>query len=63
MKRKAVNCPKCNSKNIIPIVYGYPSLELSKEAEKGQVHLGGCCVTDNDPEWYCKDCEREWKKQ
>jgi hypothetical protein len=25
--------------------------------------LGGCCVGENDPEFYCKDCENEWDKE
>ena len=35
-------CPKCKSKNIIPIVYGYPSSELFELSEQGKVKLGGC---------------------
>lgn len=27
-------CPKCKSKNIIPIVYGYPSSELFELSEQ-----------------------------
>ncbi len=53
-------CPKCKSKNVVSIVYGYPAKELFKEAEKGKVHLGGCCISNNDPQWYCKHCEKEW---
>jgi hypothetical protein len=39
---------------VIPIVYGFPSHELFEEAEKGLVKLGGCCVKQDSPEWYCK---------
>lgn len=35
-------CPKCKSKNIIPIVYGYPSSELFELSAQGKVKLGGC---------------------
>ena len=56
-------CPKCSSKNVIPIVYGLPSPELFEKAEAGKVKLGGCCVGENDPEIYCKDCEYEWDKE
>lgn len=35
-------CSKCKSKNIIPIVYGYPSSELFELSEQGKVKLGGC---------------------
>ncbi len=58
MKRKT--CPKCNSKNDVSIVYGLPDEKLGKEAEEGKIHLGGCCVTGNDPKWHCNDCENDW---
>ncbi len=39
MKRK---CPKCNSDKVIPILYGYPSGDMLKKAEMGEIKLGGC---------------------
>ena len=60
MPKKIPICPNCRSKNVISIIYGLPTEDIGKEAEEGKVKLGGCCVTDNDPEWYCKDCEIEW---
>ncbi len=56
-------CPKCSSKNAIPTVYGLPAPEHFEKAEEGKVRLGGCCVGENDPEFYCKDCEYEWNKE
>lgn len=56
-------CPKCSSKNTIPIVYGLPAPEHFKKAEEGRTKLGGCCAGENDPEFYCKDCENEWDKK
>ena len=35
-------CPKCKSKNIISIVYGYPSSELFELSEQVKVKFGGC---------------------
>jgi hypothetical protein len=32
-------------------------------AEEGKIKLGGCCITDSDPEYYCKNCENEWDRQ
>ena len=55
-------CPKCKSKNIIPISYGYPSAKGMKKAEREEIKLGGCCVGKNDPQWYCKNCKREFGK-
>ena len=55
-------CPKCGSKNAIPIVYGLPALELLEKAEAGKVKLGGCCIEESSPEFFCKDCNSEWNK-
>lgn len=35
-------CPKGHKKNIIPIVYGYPSKKITKKEQKGKIKLGGC---------------------
>lgn len=56
-------CPKCKSENNIKIIYGYPTKKTLKEAEKGLVYLGGCEVTENDPNRFCKDCGNEFLKE
>ena len=56
-------CPKCGLKNSVKIVYGMPSYELFEEAEVGKVKLGGCVITEDSPEYCCKDCEHEWNKE
>ena len=54
-------CPVCNrSDMVIPIVYGFPGEELFEESEKGLVMLGGCCVDDGNPGWYCKRDKKEF---
>jgi hypothetical protein len=58
--KKKRECPSCNSEHVIPIVYGYPGADLAEQAEKGLVELGGCCVDDNNPNWKCKVCAKEW---
>ena len=60
MAKKRPKCPSCNSKNVVPIVFGYPDPETMEARERGDVALGGCCVTEDDPDWHCKDCEHEW---
>ena len=60
MNRQKPHCPKCESDNVVPIVFGYPNEELLESAARGEVSLGGCCVAADDPEWRCKDCEHEW---
>ena len=49
--------------NVINILYGMPTHEVFLMAEEGKIKLGGCCVTDLDPEYFCKNCEHEWDKQ
>ena len=56
-------CPSCDSNNVVPIVYGMPGSELMEQAERGEVILGGCVVTDNDPGLYCKDCGSEFYQE
>lgn len=54
-------CPKCrNKKDVIPINYGLPMPELMKKAERGEVRLGGCCISDVDPQWFCKSCQKNF---
>ena len=49
-------CPKCHSnRQVIPVVYGYPSEKMIRRSEKGEIHLGGCILDDCMPLHYCKD--------
>jgi len=59
-KTKKSKCPKCESKEVIPIAYGYPSGEMLEKADRDEVALGGCCVIEGQPEWYCKTCDHEF---
>ncbi len=56
-------CPKCGSCNSVKIVYGMPGFKLFQEAEAGKVKLGGCCIVEGSPEYYCKDCNNEWNRE
>lgn len=60
MSRAKPKCPSCNSENVATIAFGYPGPEMITAAERGEIVLGGCCITEDDPEWHCKDCEHEW---
>jgi hypothetical protein len=55
-------CSSCGSKNSAKIVYGMPSYELYEEAEQGKVALGGCCIMEDAPQYFCKDCNYKWNK-
>ena len=53
-------CPKCGSGNVVPIEYGLPGPEMRAGAERGEIVLGGCVVSDDSAIWHCKDCQSEW---
>lgn len=55
-------CPKCGSKNIIPILYGYPSYEAMKLEKEGKIKLGGCIVDFFLNDKYCSNCGYEWSR-
>ena len=49
-------CPKCASRKVVRIVFGLPGTDLMEAAERGDVSLGGCCVSSDDPRWQCRAC-------
>lgn len=53
-------CPKCKSKHIVEIMYGYPSYEAVKLEEQGKIVLGGCERDLDNPQWHCKSCENDF---
>ena len=59
---KQVTCPKCGSKKKTRILYGLPSREGFEAADRGEVVLGGCCVSDESPVWECDDCGKQFGK-
>ena len=55
------HCPQCKSKNTVPIVYGLiDDFGQDEDEDEGDYELGGCGVTDNDPDYSCKDCGHKW---
>jgi hypothetical protein len=54
-------CPKCQSENVLDIMYGYPSNEAIKKRDRGEIVLGGCCIDRNNPRWACDRCNYRWK--
>jgi len=53
-------CPACGSKDIAKILYGMPTYEAFETAQRGEIYLGGCCISDNDPKWHCKACGKDF---
>jgi hypothetical protein len=58
-KRKPKKCPACSSHRIVAILYGMPefSAKIEMDLSSGRIILGGCCITQDDPEWQCADCK------
>ena len=53
------NCPNCNSPRIAKILYGMPDIsneKLLQDKLEGKVVFGGCCITDDDPDFQCVEC-------
>jgi hypothetical protein len=47
----------------VRILYGLPTHEAFILSEEGKIKLGGCCITNAVPEYFCKECEYEWDKE
>ncbi len=52
-------CTECG-RHGIPILYGLPSPHARVLAAVGLLRLGGCVVTDDDPNWVCRSCAHVW---
>ena len=37
-----------------------PGFEMVEEAKKGKIHIGGCMIEEDSPDFHCNDCEHEW---
>lgn len=57
--RKPRKCPHCGGK-VVSILYGFPSGEAFEKAERGEIVLGGCCITDLMPQWQCTGCGHQF---
>ena len=54
-RNRSISAPKCEKCGAatIPIVYGYPSGSMFRDAARGKIALGGCVIFGNDPRWKC----------
>lgn len=53
-------CPHCGEKTSVRIVYGLPHGELMVRAERGEILLGGCIISPDQPTRACTTCRSEW---
>ena len=54
---KKLTCPQCKKENTVPIIYGFIE---DFGADEEDYEVGGCIVTDNDPDCSCRDCGYKW---
>jgi len=62
VKRKPAKCKACGQPTVLRILYGEPSIEGFEAAERGELILGGCCISEDSPEWQCANCGQRYKK-
>ena len=53
-------CPKCGSAEVVPFLFGLPTISALEASAAGSVALGGCVVGGEDPEWLCRSCSLEF---
>lgn len=63
-KVKPDKCPKCGAP-VFTIFYGEPMMSEEEYYNTYHEHViyGGCCVSDDNPEWKCSKCGLEIYKQ
>lgn len=61
VSRKPVKCPHCGSK-VLRIQNGYPGHEMMEAAERGEILLGGCCISEGSPDFACPVCGQSFKR-
>lgn len=65
VKRKPIKCPYCGFRPVGTILRGLPAFdeEMEKDIDSGKIIIGGCVVTLNQPQWACKNCGAEFRKE
>ena len=61
VRRKPIKCSHCGAK-VLRIQYGYPGPELFEAAERGELLLGGCCISPDSPDYACPCCGQTFIK-
>jgi hypothetical protein len=59
---RPAKCPRCASKRVAEIIYGLVKIDEGLEAnlKAGKTRLGGCFVSDDNPQWCCAACGHYW---
>lgn len=56
-----MKCPICKS-NMVSILYGMPSSEAIEKAERQELFIGGCMITNDNPKYHCYKCQKSFSK-
>jgi len=59
MAKESAVCPTCGGTGI-PIVYGMATYQAGQAADRGEIVMGGCEVTGEDPNYRCGECRVRW---
>ena len=53
-------CPQCGREDSVPTIYGLPSSQAMRLAERGLVALGGCLMPGDEQAFVCRACGLAW---
>jgi hypothetical protein len=48
---------------MVPIVYGFPNAETIRRSERGEIHIGGCFVSPDNPRFRCRHCDEQSQQE
>ena len=54
-------CLSCGNDKLVPILYGMPSSDAKVLEDEKLIYIGGCCIEDDSPNWYCMKCKKAIK--
>ena len=57
--RKKLECPKCGSPTIVPVIHGMPIGDDFERERRGEVILAGCIIYGGEPRYPygCLECD------
>lgn len=61
-RERPAKCPACGYERVAEIIYGLVMIDAGLEADlkAGKTRLGGCIVSDDNPQWWCAACGHNW---
>lgn len=63
IKERKIKCPRCQSENVVEIIYGYPMPSTMRKAERKEIWLGGCEVNESNFTRFCNNCGHKFLKK